>query len=144
MSQSEVVRNIKIKTNTLKRLHKELSYYQQEKNKEEARVEQMRSQQADAHDLRQAVSWCGWVQHVESCHQGSAHASAQLLRGAPTCQHILQENVAAESAMMVPETRQRLEAALSELQSYLVRVQATVHAQHGVHMHDLVCASQCM
>eukprot|EP00878_Enallax_costatus_P003532 GHUV01003746.1.p3 GENE.GHUV01003746.1~~GHUV01003746.1.p3 ORF type:complete len:112 (+),score=34.69 GHUV01003746.1:228-563(+) len=29
------------------------------------------------------------------------------------------ETVAAESAMMVPETRQRLEAALSDLQSYV-------------------------
>ena len=32
------------------------------------------------------------------------------------------ENVAAESAMMVPETRQRLEAALTDLVAYLVRV----------------------
>jgi tubulin-specific chaperone A len=32
----------------------------------------------------------------------------------------MQENVLAESSMMVPETRQRLEAALSDLQSYVV------------------------
>lgn len=32
----------------------------------------------------------------------------------------MQETVLAESAMMVPETRQRLEAALSDLQSYVV------------------------
>ena len=32
----------------------------------------------------------------------------------------MQENVLAESSMMVPETRQRLEAALADLQSYVV------------------------
>lgn len=31
-----------------------------------------------------------------------------------------QETVAAESAMMIPETRQRLEAALADLQLYVV------------------------
>lgn len=31
-----------------------------------------------------------------------------------------QENVLAESSMMVPETRQRLEAALADLQAYVV------------------------
>lgn len=44
---------------------------------------------------------------------------------------LLQENVLAESAMMVPETRQRLEAALSELQLYLVSHQGP----HAYRMH---------
>jgi len=39
-----------------------------------------------------------------------------------------QENVLAESSMMVPETRQRLEAALSDLQSYVVGVSSTAVA----------------
>lgn len=56
MSQADVMRSVKIKTNTLKRLHKELSYYQQEREAEQARVEEMKSSGADAHDLRQAVS----------------------------------------------------------------------------------------
>lgn len=34
----------------------------------------------------------------------------------------MQENVLAEAAMMIPETRQRLEAAFNDLQSYLVRM----------------------
>jgi len=33
-----------------------------------------------------------------------------------------QENVLAESAMMIPETRARLEAALSDLQGFVVRL----------------------
>ena len=35
--------------------------------------------------------------------------------------HPPQENVLKESEMMIPETRQRLEAALADLQAYLVR-----------------------
>jgi predicted transcriptional regulator len=56
MPSAEVVRNIKIKTNTLKRIHKEYNYYQQEAGKEHARVEAMKAAAADPHDLRQAVS----------------------------------------------------------------------------------------
>lgn len=41
---------------------------------------------------------------------------------------MLQENVLAESAMMIPETRQRLETAFNDLQAYLVRrVNAKLH-----------------
>lgn len=55
MSQAEVVRSLKIKTNTLKRLHKELTYYCKETDREQARVEQLKAGSADQHDLRQAV-----------------------------------------------------------------------------------------
>jgi hypothetical protein len=40
----------------------------------------------------------------------------------------LQENVLAESSMMVPETRQRLEAALTDLQTYVVSAAVAVAA----------------
>lgn len=83
MSQADVVRSIKIKTNTLKRLRKEFSYYLAEKDKEQSRVDRLRTEGADAYDLKQA------------------------------------ESVLAESAMMIPETRQRLEAALSDLQGFV-------------------------
>jgi hypothetical protein len=59
MSQADVVRSIKIKTNTLKRLQKEFSYYLTEKDKEQTRVDRMRSEGADPHDLKQAVSFGG-------------------------------------------------------------------------------------
>jgi hypothetical protein len=54
-SSADVVRNMKIKTSTLNRLHKEYKYYQQEAEKEHARVESMKAAGADAHDLKQAV-----------------------------------------------------------------------------------------
>jgi hypothetical protein len=37
--------------------------------------------------------------------------------------HTAQEQVLAESVMMIPQTRQRLENALHDLESFLVRVQ---------------------
>lgn len=49
-------------------------------------------------------------------------------RGMFAVAHAIQENVLAESSMMVPETRQRLEAALSDLQSYVVGVSSTAVA----------------
>jgi hypothetical protein len=55
-SSAEIVRSMKIKTSTLNRLHKEYKYYQQEAEKEHARVEAMKAAGADAHDLKQAVS----------------------------------------------------------------------------------------
>jgi tubulin-specific chaperone A len=54
-AQADVVRSIKIKTNTLKRLQKEFSYYQCEKEKEQERVDRLRAEGADPHDLKQAV-----------------------------------------------------------------------------------------
>lgn len=50
----------------------------------------------------------------------------------PPCPLFLQENVLAESSMMVPETRQRLEAALTDLQTYVVRPAAAETHFHAV------------
>jgi hypothetical protein len=135
MSSADVVRSMKIKTNTLKRLQKEFSYYLGEKDKEQSRVDRLRSEGADPHDLKQAVRAL-----LHSCQGGvlvSAGSSrpprpaAQSLapsRGDRPSHHLLppahavsKENVLAESAMMIPETRARLEAALSDLQGFLVR-----------------------
>ncbi|GBF92154.1 tubulin-folding cofactor A [Raphidocelis subcapitata] len=99
MSQADVVRSLKIKTNTLKRLQKEFSYYLAEKDKEQSRVDRMRTEGADPHDLKQA------------------------------------ENVLAESAMMIPETRARLEAALSDLQGF-----ATANDQDAAGSEELEAA----
>lgn len=83
MSQAEVIKHLKIKTNSVKRVHKEFLSYEKEKDKETARVEKMKAENADPHDLKQA------------------------------------EAVLQESALMIPETRQRLEAVFSDLQAYL-------------------------
>lgn len=56
MSSADIVRSMKIKTSTLNRIHKEYVYYQQETDKEKQRVEKMKTDNADSHDLRQAVS----------------------------------------------------------------------------------------
>lgn len=55
MSQADIIRSIKIKTNTLKRLQKEFGYYLAEKDKEQSRVDRLRAEGADQHDLKQAV-----------------------------------------------------------------------------------------
>lgn len=83
MAQADSVKQLKIKTGVVKRIHKELVYYKKEMDKEQAKVEKLIAAGADPHDLKQA------------------------------------ENVLQESAMMIPESRQRLEAALADLQSYL-------------------------
>ena len=55
MSQAEIVKQLKIKTSSVKRLHKELAYYLKEKDKEQATVDKMKADGADASDIKQAV-----------------------------------------------------------------------------------------
>lgn len=68
-SSAEIVRSLKIKTSTLNRIQKEYKYYQQEAEKEHARVEAMKAAGEDAHDLKQAVSGAVevLVQQKEGC-----------------------------------------------------------------------------
>ncbi|KXZ54861.1 hypothetical protein GPECTOR_4g933 [Gonium pectorale] len=80
---TDLLKNWKVKTSSVKRLHKELGYYEKERDREQARVDKMKEDGADASDLKQA------------------------------------ESVLRESAMMIPETRQRLDAALSELLAFV-------------------------
>ncbi|PNW71940.1 hypothetical protein CHLRE_16g670800v5 [Chlamydomonas reinhardtii] len=82
-STAELIKQCKVKTASVKRLHKEFLYYEKERDREQARVDKMKADNADASDLKQA------------------------------------ENVLQESAMMIPQTRQRLEAAVAELQSFV-------------------------
>lgn len=78
MSSAEVVRSMKIKTSTLSRIHKEYVYYQQETDKEKERVEKMKAESADPHDLRQAVSSLLWLLQQQTCMEpaGAAHQAA--------------------------------------------------------------------
>lgn len=55
MSSADVIRQAKIKTSSLKRLHKELAYYEKERDREASRFNKLKEDQADPHDLRQAV-----------------------------------------------------------------------------------------
>merc|ERR1719160_478088 len=79
MPETETARQLRIKTGSVKRLHKELGMYSQELERETARVEKMKADGVDEYDVKQA------------------------------------EQVKTESAMMIPDCRQRLESALSEL-----------------------------
>ena len=56
MSAADVLKHLKVKASSVKRLHKELSYYESERDKEQAKVDAMRAGGADASDLKQAVS----------------------------------------------------------------------------------------
>ena len=56
MSQAEVIKACKVKTNIVKRLHKELAHYQKEEKQEQARVDKMKADGVDKFDLKQAVS----------------------------------------------------------------------------------------
>lgn len=133
------MRSMKIKTSTLTRLHKEYKYYQAEAEKEHARVEAMKTAGSDAHDLKQAV--CFWraacLLMRGDLHHGETDTLDSWVSYPVVADHncAVQENVLAESSMMVPETRQRLEAALADLQSYVVSGHqnraAPYHMQEG-------------
>ena len=56
MSQAEVIKACRVKTNIVKRLHKELAHYQKEEKQEQARVDKMKADGVDKFDLKQAVS----------------------------------------------------------------------------------------
>jgi tubulin-specific chaperone A len=53
------------------------------------------------------------------------NARVEAMRAAAACPHDVKqaENCAAESAMMIPDCRMRLEAALADLQAAVVRLQ---------------------
>ena len=56
MSQAELVKQCKVKTGIVKRLHKEVDHYRKEEQHEQARVDKMKAAGADKFDLKQAVS----------------------------------------------------------------------------------------
>lgn len=55
-STAELIKQCKVKTASVKRLHKEFLYYEKERDREQARVDKMKADNADASDLKQAVS----------------------------------------------------------------------------------------
>ncbi|KAJ6693841.1 hypothetical protein OIU85_004609 [Salix viminalis] len=84
---SSSLRNAKIKTNSCKRILKELRSYEKEVEIEVAKTAEMKDKGADPYDLKQ------------------------------------QENVLAESRMMIPDCRKRLEAALADLKAILAELE---------------------
>jgi hypothetical protein len=56
MSSADIVKQAKVKTASVKRIHKELAYYEKERDREQGRVDKLKAEGADASDLKQAVS----------------------------------------------------------------------------------------
>ncbi|KAG4087373.1 tubulin binding cofactor A [Neocallimastix lanati (nom. inval.)] len=51
MSSAPTVRNLKIKTGVVKRLGKEVIYYQKEYDQQQARIDKLIAENADIHDI---------------------------------------------------------------------------------------------
>lgn len=60
------LKSLKVKTGTLRRLRKELGMYVDEQAKETQKVEKLRSDGADPHDIKYAVRGSGWWRVVQS------------------------------------------------------------------------------
>ena len=55
MSSADIIKSLKVKTAGLKRVHKELTMYEKERDKEQAKVDKLKANNADEHDIKQAV-----------------------------------------------------------------------------------------
>lgn len=59
MGESEEVKQVRIRSGVVKRLRKELAAYSSECEREQEKVEKMRADGADAHDIKQQVRRSG-------------------------------------------------------------------------------------
>jgi hypothetical protein len=55
MSQAELLKVLKVKTNSVKRVHKELKFYLTDRDRQIARVQKMKDDGEEPHDIKQAV-----------------------------------------------------------------------------------------
>jgi cell pole-organizing protein PopZ len=127
MSDAEIARQLKIKTGIVKRLRKELALYQQEQKDYEAKVQALKDEGSDPHDIKYAVSWVHAPPSPSQNHPRSHPPSSPtqpisslspLIPFYNSVSHThTQENILSESAAMVPDTQQRLESAFNELQN---------------------------
>lgn len=54
-SQAEILKALKVKTGSVKRTHKELVMYEKDREKQQAKVEKLKAENADAANIKQAV-----------------------------------------------------------------------------------------
>lgn len=106
-------RQLKIKAGTVRRLRKELAMYIEEQEKEAAKVQKLRDEGADPHDIKYAVRRPLIAMAITSHHWPGPLAARRPPRP-------LQENILSESTAMIPDTRGRLETAVKELQALVV------------------------
>lgn len=50
--ESQTLKNLKIKSSTVKRIHKEFLLYQKERDEQKQKVEKMKNEGADAYDIK--------------------------------------------------------------------------------------------
>eukprot|EP00958_Prasinococcus_capsulatus_P011708 scaffold1167_cov418-Prasinococcus_capsulatus_cf.AAC.21 len=93
-----LLRQLKIKTGSCKRVSKELVSYEKELEREQAKTDSMKEEQADPSDIKQQLC-------------------ARCLRNRTLAE---QEAVLAETKMMIPDCRRRLEGAVDGLTSVVV------------------------
>ncbi|KAL6565820.1 hypothetical protein OROHE_004875 [Orobanche hederae] len=94
------LKNLKTKTDTCKRIKKDLDSYEKEVEREAAKTADMKAKGADFYDLKQ------------------------------------QENVLAESRMMIPDTRERLEKAFDDLNDILAQLKESGLKEEGSEFDD--------
>ncbi|KAL6560400.1 hypothetical protein OROGR_003959 [Orobanche gracilis] len=94
------LKNLKTKTESCKRIKKDLDFYEKEVEREAAKTADMKAKGADPYDLKQ------------------------------------QENVLAESRMMIPDTRERLEEALNDLNVILAQLKESGEKVEGSEFDD--------
>ena len=122
MSQAELVKQCKVKTGIVRRLHKEVDHYRKEEQHEQARVDKMKAAGADKFDLKQAVSTV-----LRDGPRAAFRSNRSALPSPPIHYRCgMQETVLQESTMMIPQTLQRLGTAFADLESYLAENQKDI------------------
>lgn len=109
---SEARKQLTIRTGAVKRLTKELKLYKEERTQEEKRVDKIKADGADQHDVKHAVRL-----GPDSCNAGLTQLrilNSNLWRS------VLQEEVLAEAGMMIPIARQKLKDSAQELSTLQV------------------------
>ncbi|KAK3025471.1 hypothetical protein RJ639_040209 [Escallonia herrerae] len=108
------LRNLKIKTSSCKRIVKELHSYEREIEREAAKTADMKEKGADPYDLKQQLG-SGDVDPMIAGHM------CLVIGEIPEFVVVgfALENVLAESRMMIPDCRKRLEATLADLKGIL-------------------------
>lgn len=88
-SQAELVKTLKVKTGSVKRTHKELTMYEKDREKQQAKVDKLKADNADSHDIKQAVCCSLLCKHVCTCNV-CIHVHLMFLVLLHNCRRMLQ------------------------------------------------------
>ncbi|KAF9624870.1 hypothetical protein IFM89_015424 [Coptis chinensis] len=129
VKMGSLIRNLKIKIGTCKRITKELHSYEREVEREAAKTADMKEKGADPYDLKQQAWSNGGMSKNDSAK--GYHPSWDIFVSVQMPIHpvshgflvYLYENVLAESRMMIPDCRKRLEASLADIKETLAELE---------------------